>query len=209
MIAKHVKDFGRLRLGDILQNLTLPEVVEIEGKDQAEMVYKTFFIKGKEDKNKKIELDKNMPDEMSSDEMLNASYALLEQEDEKGMEIAKVNPVLFRNLQYMVTISPDIMNPRSVDLERAYGLEEYDRMVSAPAGMFDMEETARLLLKNNPLTRKNPDKFLAKTQTVPQSEPGTMPMSGNSPLQGMIRQKNKPLSPTGALSPATSMSPMV
>jgi len=151
MIAKHVRDFGKLRLGDIVQYLTIPEVVEIE--DDAELVYKTFFLKGNPtngDKNKKIQLDKSMPDTYSEDEYLNASYELLGEEKDKQMQIARVNPTLFRELTYMVTISPDIMNPRSSDLERAYALEDYDRMIAAmPLGIFDQEETGKLLLKNN------------------------------------------------------------
>ena len=47
-------------------------------------------------------------------------------------EIWRVNPSLFRNLQYMCTISPDLMSPMSEELERAYDLEEYDRLIQNP-----------------------------------------------------------------------------
>ena len=106
------------------------------------------------------------------------------------MELARVNPTLFRELQFKVVVSPDVMNPRSEDLERAYGLEEYDRMVAAPPGMFDPEETAKLLLTSSPKTRNNPDKYLAKQPSMdpmmmPPQQPGQMgqmPAAGNSPL---------------------------
>lgn len=204
MIAKHVKDFGKLRMGDILQYLTLPEVVQLEGEEDADLVYKTFFIKGGDTtngQNKKITLDKDMPDEMSDDEYLDASYELLGEEDKKSMQISRVNPSIFRELEYMVTVSPDILNPRSTDLERAFALEDYDRMVAAPPGMFDPEETAKFLLQNNPLTKRDPDKYIAKQPSpgqqppqpgMPPQKPG-MPQAGNSPLSSM-RSQPSPLS---------------
>lgn len=210
MIAKHVKDFGKLRLGDILQYMTVPEVMEIE--DDMELVYKTFFVQGKGgDKNKKVEFDKSMPDEMDNDEYMQKSYDLLIQEKEKDMQIAKVNPGLFRDLKYKVTISPDVLNPRSEDLERAYGLETYDRMITAiPLGMYDPEETGKLLLMTNPKTKRSPEKYLAKQQAqqpvMPpqpgQPSPSGMPAAGNSPLNAMGK---KPQSTGAAPQPLAGM----
>lgn len=207
MIAKHVKDFGKLRLGDILQYMTVPDVVAIEGEQDADLVYKTFFVNGKGGgKNKQVSFDKELPDEMTQDEYMQKSYDLLISEKEKDMEISKVNPSLFRDLQYKVTISPDVMNPRSEDLERAFSLEQYDRMVAAPPGMYDSEETARLLLSTNKKTRSDPDKYLPKQpppgQPPPQmgapGAPGTLPAAGNSPLAS-LGGKNKPATPTTSL----------
>lgn len=199
MIAKHVKDFGRLRLGDIVQYLTVPEVVDITG--EPELTYKTFFLKAgdKGGNNKRIELDGALPDEMSEDEQLDMSYDLLEEEKDKEMAISKVNPSLFRQLQYMVTVSPDVMSPKSTELERAYNLEEYDRMVLAPPGMFDPQETAKLLLISNPATAKNPDKYLAKAPP-----PGMMPPPvdpSQAPANGAPGQPSQPKMP-GRKSPA-------
>lgn len=183
MISKHVKDFGKLRMGDIVQYLTMPEVVEITG--DAELSYKTFFMKsnGKSgSKSKKIEFNANMPDEFGEGEYLQASYDTKEEEDKKGMEIAKVNPTIFRELQYMVTISPDVMNPRSTDLERAFDLETFDRLIQSPVA--NQEEAVRLLMRTNPNTSKNADKYISKQ---PQGNPmsPSMPSAGNSPLNAM------------------------
>jgi hypothetical protein len=215
MIAKHVRDFGKLRLGDILQYLTLPEVADITGSP--EMTYKTFFLKGNSDrggKNKKIAFDKSVPDTMTKDSYLNASYDLLQQEEDKKMELARVNPVLLRNLKYMVTISSDILNPRSEDLERAYALEDFDRMIIQPT-VFDPEETGKLLLMNNPITKKDPDKYVAKQpqsgsmqppQMGPDGKPiaptGTMPQAGNGPLNAM--NKKSPIA-GGGKTPVASL----
>ncbi len=197
MISKHVKDFGKLRLGDILQYMTVPEAATIT--EDSELVYKVFFVKGKGVANsQKIEFDGAMPDEMSDDDMMQASYDLLIGEQDKGVELYRVNPPLFRELQYMLTVSPDVQKPRSEELMRAFSLEDFDRMVQAPQ-MFDQEETAKLLLGNNPITKTNPDKYLAKQQPVvnpmmaaqqggtpgaplPNNGKPLPPMAGNSPL---------------------------
>ena len=107
------------------------------------------------------------------------------------MTITKVNPSLFRNLKYMITVSPDIMSPRSKDLERALDLETFDRMVQSPVA--NQEEAYRLLLTTNPKTMKDPDKYVAEQ---PEAQPETeqaMPAAGNSPLAAM--GKASPLSP--------------
>lgn len=203
MIAKHVKDFGKLRMGDIVQYLTLPDVVEITG--EPEMTYKTFFLKGKQkgaNKNRKIEFNADMPDTYTKDEYLKASYDVKEEENDKGMEIAKVNPQIFRDLQYMVTISPDVLNPRSTDLERAMDLETFDRMVQSP--VVNQEEALKFLLSTDPTTAKKPEKYVAQPPQpmVQPTQPGgpQMPAAGNSPLASM--SKASPLSPgmsSGAL----------
>ncbi len=197
MIAKHVRDFGKLRLGDIVQYLTLPEVSDITG--DAELTYKTFFMKGK-DKNKKILFDGNQPTEYSNEDYLSASLDVKSEEGQKGMEISKVNPIMLRELKYMITVSPDVLNPRSSDLERAYNLEDFDRMVMHPE-IFDPEETGKSLLLSSPSKRSDPDKYLAKQPapgTVPQGMPGQMPgqmpNAGNSPLNAM--GKKSPMQPT-------------
>ncbi len=194
MIAKHVRDFGKLRMGDIIQYMTLPEVSDISGNP--ELAYKTFFLKGK-DQNKKIVFDGNMPTEYTQTEYLDASYVLKTEEDQKDMTISKVNPMMFRELQYMITISPDVLNPRSSDLERAYDLETFDRMIAAPQ-VFDPEETGKLLLKTNISTKSDPDKYLAKQPSPAQMQPspmqGGMPQAGNGPLASMGQAQKSPIS---------------
>lgn len=193
MIAKHVVDFGKLRISDIIQYLTLPDVVSIT--DEPELVYKTFFLQGPvTGKNKKIEFKKDMPESISKDQHLNESFSVLAEEKDKDMTIAKVNPVFFRELQYRATISPDVKNPRSEELLRAFDVEAYDRMIKAP-NVFDPEETGRLLLSSNPSTRRDPDKYIAK-QPAPGAVNPAMPAEGNAPLAAL--GKKSPLSPDQA-----------
>ncbi len=192
MIAKHVKDFGKLRLGDIIQYLTIGDVMQIE-KDP-ELVYKTFMVGTTPSKNthRKILFDSNMKDSYSDDEYLNSSYELLQQEHDKGgdMTIYQVNPALFRELSYKVSVSPDVLNPRSEDLERAYDLETYDRAIGNPVA--NQEEVFKLLLSTNKKTKKQPEKYIMQQPMgQPMMEQGMedagagLPASGNSPLSSM------------------------
>lgn len=197
MIAKHVKDFGKLRVGDIVQYLTLPDVAQITG--DSELTYRTFFLKGLEktgEKNKKIEFTTDIPDEMSKEDYLNRSYDVLQEEKDKNMTITKANPKMFRELQYLVAVHPDVLTPRSEDLERAWATEEFDRMIMHPE-VFDGKETGKLLLGANPTTKRDIDKYLTKEPpmgSVPAMNPdgtpanGAMPAAGNSPLGAVMKK---------------------
>ncbi len=178
----------------------MPEVVAIEGSEDADMVYKTFFLGANgASKNRKIEFDYNVPDDMSSDEYLDASYSILQEEKDKEMAIAKVSPTLFRDLKYKVVISPDVLNPRSEDLERAFALELYDRAISNPKA--NQDEIYKLLLETDPTTKKDPDKYVVQAptpgmggmppdQSIMSNLPGTG--GGNSPISAMSKSALSP-----------------
>ncbi len=207
MIAKHVRDFGKLRVGDIVQYLTLPDVASITG--DSELTYKTFFLRGLEKtggKNKKIEFTNDIPDQMSSDDYLKASYDLKEEEDQKDMTITKANPKMFRELQYLVAVHADVLNPRSEDLERAWATEEFDRMIAHPE-TFDNKEAGKLLLGANPTTKKDVDKYLTKEAPMgapnPMDAAGGMPNAGNGALASIA--KKTALSPGGNSNKLASM----
>lgn len=207
MISEHVRAFGKLRLGDILQYLTIPEVQAIEGKADGELIYKTFYLynKGEGSKTRKIKFDKNMPDgKISKKKKLDMSFDILGEQGglDSKTELYKVNPALIRNLKYMVTVNADVLNPMSDELELAFALEEYDRMIANPA--IDPQETARFLLTSYQKTKKDPDKYLLKQGQQPQGQPqpGTLPggaqPSNKSPLQAMKNlPQGKPLASMG------------
>lgn len=199
MIAKHVKDFGKLRLSDILQYQTVADVADIT--DNSELVYKTFLLSDRsangKTKGRKIQFDSGIPDEMDDENYLKSSYDVKSEESkEDNMEIYKVNPNLFRDLKYMVTVSPDVLNPRSEDLERAYDLETYDKLIANPSA--NQEEALRLMLDTNKKTRRDPDKFIMKPQPQqPTMMPNGQPLQTGAP-QGQPAQGAKP-SPIQAL----------
>lgn len=183
-VGRYVKQMGRLRIGDILQNLTMPEVTAIEGSANAELVYKTFVLpQGKaRAKSRKIEFSLDMPDkDLKASDALKLSYKILEDQGEKA-SLARVNPTLLRQLKYLCFVGTDVLQPMSEELEAQWNLQTYDRMVQAP-NIFDPEETGKLLMETSPTTRKHPDKYLAKAQ--PQQ-----------PMQAQGQQLSPPMSPS-------------
>lgn len=203
MIAKHVKDFGKLRMGDILQYLTIAEVDKIEANKS--LVYKTFLMHDKASngttKTRKIKFDINMPDQpQTAEDKLKQSYDILKEEGgiNSKTELYKVNPEMFRNLTYTVAVSPDVLQPRSEELIRSFNLETFDRLIQNP--MANQEEALRLLLTTDPTTKKNPDKYIQQQQTAMQ--PGQPPLQGQpqqgirSPLDSIMNISSLQASPT-------------
>ena len=177
-IAQHVKDFGKLRISDIIQYMTIADVDKLE--ENGEMVYKTFLMGDKNtsggSKTRKIQFDDTLKSQMTDDEMEQESFNTKAMEDKyDNTEIYRVNPELFRTLTFTLSITPDVLNPRSADLEKQMNLEAYDRMIQNP--LADPEETFRFLLQNYDGLKKDPDKFVAKQNPEAQvpSLPGLPP----------------------------------
>lgn len=193
MIAQHVRDFGNLRIGDILQYLTIPEVSEIEG--DTKLVYKTFLLHNKQTGGKsmsrKIKFNLDLPNEMTPDEHLQESMRVLQDQGKNSKQaIYEVNPQLFRSHTYELSITPDILNPRSSELERAFKLDMYDKLITNPIA--DQEENLRLLLSTDADTRKDPDRYISKqanTQPTLPGLPSPASMTGKPP---QIPQPNQP-----------------
>lgn len=167
MISIFVKDFGKLRLGDILQYLTIVDVNKIEGN--GELVFKAFLVHNKQSEGKsmtrKIQFDNTLPQDISSDKELEMSIDTLDKSGgmKSDNELWRVNPELFRNLSFMVAINPDVLNPMSEELEKQYGLEGYDRLIQNPIADPEMV-TKEFLLRNYKQSKRDPDKFI-KQQT--------------------------------------------
>ena len=187
MIGSYVRQYGRLRIGDIIQFLTVLDADKIT--DSPEMVYKTFLVKGSgKNESKKIEFTSDVPDEITEDEMMDKSYEIKGKEDKLDMEIAKVNPKLFRELCYTLVVSPDVLHPRSEDLERAMKLELYDRAIANPRA--DQEKVFKDFLLGAYKEIKDPDDYVMEQQPMQpgQQMPGMPPMGGQpSPLASMSK----------------------
>lgn len=209
MISHYVKAYGQLRLGDILQYLTIIDADRIT--DNPEGVYKTFLLHDKADngrvKSRKIVFDANMSDApMSEDQAMKESYGILSEQggEDSDTELFKANPELFRNLTYTMTVDADVMNPRSEELERSFSLELYDRAINNP--MANQEEVYRLLLSTDPKTKKDPDKYIMEQQ-VGMADPlaaATLQAQGTTGTQPMPSAGNSPL---GAVAGATGQLP--
>lgn len=194
MIGSYVLQYGKLRIGDIVQHLTVPELLEING--QPELVYKSFLLRDNTGNHKKVEFDYTMPDKMNEKERLKRSHDVLKRQGgKKGKQTLYIaNPSLFRKLKYEEAISPDVLNPLSEDLERQFGLAQWDRMVQqVPTGMYDAEETGKLLLQLFPKTKKDPDKYMPKQPT--QGQPSMQPIQ--QPPMNKVQQQaqGQPMNP--------------
>jgi hypothetical protein len=181
MRTDHIKQYGRLRLGDILQYLTIADVTAIEG---AKLTYKTFIIPAKESadrmKTRKISFDYDLPDEpITSGKKLELSRETLKMQGgvKSDVEIWRANPRLMRELTYILRVSPDVLNPRSEELEKAFDLEAYDRIIANPEG--NAREGLKMILSAYKRTRKNPEKFLKPEMSATQEQP----ITGEQPKQ--------------------------
>lgn len=185
MIGFLVKDFGQLRVGDILQYMTVGQVVELED-GAGLMKFRKFILPDKnvegKSKTRQIEFDLEMPMEpITKEEKLDMSYDILDREielDEKT-EICKVNPTLFRKLKFKIRIAPEAALPKSDTLMKAMQLEEYALAMANP--LTNKEAITRdLLLGSFEKTRDDTDKYMMKPE-LPTETP-VKPQIGQSEL---------------------------
>lgn len=167
MIAQQVKDFGKLRIQDVLQFLTIADASQITN---AELVYKTFLLTDKAGSNvKKIKFETSLPEQADEETKLEESFKTLKMQGglDSKTSLSRVNPELFRNLKFIAGINPDIMNPMSEELERQYGLQLYDRAIANP--ILDQEEVTKdFLLELYPKSKKDPSKYIKEQEMTPQ-----------------------------------------
>lgn len=179
MIAQYVRQYGRLRIGDITQHLTIVDVDKIT--DDAELVYRSFLVKGKgKFDQKKIEFTNKIPSEpIDGKTALDLSYEVLKDQNRTGMEIYRANPELIRNMKYQLVVSPDVLHPRSEDLERAMKLELYDRAIQNPTA--DQERIFKDFLLGAYTDIKKPEDYISK-----QPQQGALlPPGVQSPMQNL------------------------
>ncbi len=169
MVIKFIKDYGKLRMNDILQYLTIGEASKIEGN---ELIYKTFLLPNKQEKSgiktRKLQFDANLPSTpLNENEDLAMSYSILKEQGGRKSDtfLYKANPILFRNLKYTQVISPNAMKPLSEEATRTLILEAYDRFIQNP--LVDPEQITKDALGVYPEGKKNPDKYIKKVQQSP------------------------------------------
>lgn len=160
MIGFFVKSYGKLRLSDIIQYLTIVDVDKIT--DDSKLVFKSFLIPSEGKYTTKKISFQEMPEQMTEEEQLKRSFEVLSYQEKKGQELAIVNPKLFRNLKYMLMITPDVLNPRSDELERAMGLEAFDKSIeAAQAGVqVDLEKAYKDFVLENVSTVKDNAEYI-------------------------------------------------
>ena len=189
MIATFIVDYGNLKISDILQNLTVANGLDNDGKT---LMYQSFVLgdKNGQDKARTIKFDGAMPTELSELQQLYESYKIfIEQKDN---ELIKVNPALFRKYYYECKVYADTLAPTTSELERAYVQEIYGMLSTNP--IVNQEELVRLILQNSPATKKNVDKFIAQAAPQGQMPSGAGMMPQPIPDQnGITTSQNEPM----------------
>lgn len=199
MIADYVKQYGELRMSDILQYMTVVDAGKI--MDSPELTYRTFFKAPSKagDDGKRIDMNAQWEEMLTPDELLEMSFAVLEDQGD-GEELYKVNPELFRNIGFMLRVSPDDMEPISDDLERTWRLELYDRMIANP--MADQEAVFKdFLLGSAPELISDPDQYVMQQQPM---QPG---MGG--PMDGVMPGGLPGMPQAGSMSMKQAVAPQV
>lgn len=200
MIGFLVKDFGYLRVSDILQFLTVGDIDQIADSDAA-LKFKSFVLPDKtvegKSKTREIKFDPYLPSEpMSEDSLLDQSFAIMDEEGglDSDRQIYKVNPRLFRKLKFLLKITPDVVTPPSENVKKALKLEQYDRAIRSP--LANQEAIFRdLLLGAYDATKNDTDKYIQKP-VQPMPQPGA-PAGG---LATALASPGKPGGPNELLS---------
>lgn len=188
MIGFLVQDFGYLMVGDIVQHMTVAQtegIVSPAGKLKfASFVLSDRIVDGKK-VSKKIQFDNSMfeGEETNEQELLARQFELLAAEGslDSKMRIYKVNPELFRNLKYKITVDVDQLKPKSEAIEQAILLEAYDRMITNP--YVDGESVTRDFLVNT-FSKGQSDKYIKKN--LPQGGIPVNPADVNKGVNGNL-----------------------
>jgi len=201
MIGFMVKDMGKLQIGDVIQHLTLGDLLGIADGASA-VKFRKFTMPDRETetgtKTRTIEFEN--PAELESeaemmgmegveDYELEKSYQVLEQEGNKldnKTEIYKVNPEKFRDLRFKIKITPDVVTPPTEAMRKAMNLEAYDRAIQNPLANQELI-FKDLLLNSYDKLRDDPDKYIMKQE---QANPMAQALGAEGGGQG---------SPTGAV----------
>lgn len=177
MISFMVRDLGILAMNDVLQFLTVGEVSEIHS-DAGNLKFASFVlpkreVKG-EIKTRKIQFDMDLPEEGTEEEFMGISEAIFNEQQELGddVQIYKVNPELFRSMDFKVKVEAKSILPRSDALEKAQNLEAYNLAVANPLANL-AAVTKTLLFGSFDATKDDPDKFMKKPEEMaPPAGPG-------------------------------------
>jgi hypothetical protein len=197
MIGFLVDDFGGLRVGDILQYLTIGDVQEVLAGGGQQFQLRSFLIPNRtvngKSKTRKIQFDMDMPDQpLSEEKMMDESFKLLDKEGgpDSDREIYRVNPQIFRTIKFKIRVTPDIITPPIDNLARALNLELYDRAIANQHA--DQEALYReLLLGSYDRTKNDTDKYVNKDLEQPGGDLaaliGANPASGQPDAAGQTR----------------------
>lgn len=175
MVGFFVEDVGELLKNDILQYMTVGEMVQIGGS-QVGMKYKSFMVPNKIVDGKKVGVKIKFKDPALSamisenaktqEAMLDESFDILEMEGgpDADKKIYMVNPEIFRSLRYKIKVNVEELTPTNKSLEKALNLEAYDRAIQNPVA--DQEAVTRDFLFDTYRPGES-SKYIRKAQPAP------------------------------------------
>jgi hypothetical protein len=182
MIIQMVRDWGTLRMSDIVQFLTVGEVSDVIAPD-AMLKFRQFLLPDKniegKTRSRKIEFDMSLPEEGTEEGMMEVSQNLVSQEEDMGDEVRiyKVNPTLFRDMKFKVVVSPEAIVPKSDAVQKALMLEEYGMAIANP--LVDAASVTRdLLLGAFDKTKNDPDKYMKQAGAQAPQAPQALEQGG-------------------------------
>jgi hypothetical protein len=170
--ARMIGQWGKLRMGDIVQYLTIPEVKAISNGTVEQ--YQSFLLGGemvsKGDKSKRIDFDLDAGSDVPvpEEEAIMEDLKLLEEAEKKNMTILKMNPKKFRNMKFSLRVDPDVLYQPTGALARAEKMGVYDRAVASP--VVDLAAVTRDLLIE-PVLPGQGDKYVKQPEPVPAGAP--------------------------------------
>lgn len=172
MIGFAVRDWGRLKIGDIVQHVMVGEVTEIVGNP---LKFRKLLLPNKTSNGRKVtkQIEFVSPDQMpqdgSEESVMKASREIRRAELAKGdrVQIIRVNPELGRKLKYSVVCRSTAVMPESPAMRKALMLEEYALGKDDP--MLNQEEWKRdLLLGAFERTAEDPDRYMKRPEEIMQ-----------------------------------------
>lgn len=134
MIAALVKDFGELLVDDIIHHQTVGQAEELMSGDVA-LKFRTFLLPEQTVNGKNVTKSIIFTDEfMGKKTSLKDSFKILKEEGgpDTDVKIYKVNPFLFSQLKFKLSVEADTLLPQNEAFEKAMNLEAYDRMMADP-----------------------------------------------------------------------------
>lgn len=177
MVKFMVEDFGNLRIGSILQFMTVAEGLEVTGETSRlrfrDVLIPDRMVDGKK-MPRKVEFKKQSF--KSEEEVKRRSYELLSKEKALEMSLAEVNPTLFRNLKYKSKVEADMLFSQSETVRKALNLEAYDRAIANP------------VIQNDPAALKEVTREFLFSNYVPGDEDKYLPEDQANPIMAMAGQ---------------------
>lgn len=192
-----VEDLGDLIIGDILQHMTVAEVVELSGT----MKYKTFIMPDKNIDGKKVAKTIKFANPADFSGNPDMEWDMLNKEGgpDGKKKIYMVNPEIFRDIKFKTRVSATDLTPPNKALEKALSLEAYDRAIQNPVANQELVTRDFLFDVYRP---GEGDKYIKKAQPAP-AMPSALP--GGAGQGQPIQQKGVNQNLVGQLTGGNSL----